>query len=54
MPKTKLGKANVVVKGKNICIIGCGNILINAQDAINNLNKKNISRISKYAYCKTN
>ena len=42
VPKTKLGKANVIVKGKNICIIGCGNILINAYDAIKNLNKQKI------------
>ena len=32
----------------------CGNILINANDAIKNLNKQNISRINKHAYCKTN
>jgi Transketolase, C-terminal subunit len=42
VPKTKIGSFNTLIKGKNICIIGCGNILINAYDAIKNLNKKKI------------
>ena len=42
VPLTKIGKANYLVRGKKICIIGCGNILINASEAILKLNKKNI------------
>ena len=42
IPNTKIGKAKVLIKGKDVCIIGCGNILINAYDAIKNLNKKKI------------
>tara|TARA_Y100000591_G_C21802377_1_gene682818 strand:+ start:573 stop:1496 length:924 start_codon:yes stop_codon:yes gene_type:complete len=42
IPNTKIGKANYLVRGKKICIIGCGNILVNAFYAIKKLNKKNI------------
>lgn len=42
IPLTKVGKANYLIKGKKICIIGCGNILINAHAAIKELNKKKI------------
>lgn len=42
IPKTKVGKGNYLIKGKKVCIIGCGNILVNAYDAIKNLNSKNI------------
>ena len=41
-PKTKIGKGNVILKGKDICIIACGNVIINAFDAIKNLKKYNI------------
>ena len=42
IPKTKVGKGNYLIKGKKICIIGCGNILVKAFDSIKRLNSKNI------------
>ena len=42
IPFTKIGKANYLIKGRKVCIIGCGNILINAHEAIKKLNNKNI------------
>ena len=41
-PKTKVGKGNIIYHGKKICIICAGNIIINANQAILNLRKKNI------------
>tara|TARA_B100000886_G_C20380252_1_gene473609 strand:- start:88 stop:1008 length:921 start_codon:yes stop_codon:yes gene_type:complete len=41
-PKIKFQKWNQIIKGKNICIISSGNIIVNAYDAIKNLNKKKI------------
>ena len=37
-----MGKGNYLIKGKKVCIIGCGNILANAYDSIKSLNSKNI------------
>ena len=42
IPKAKVGKGNYLIKGKKICIIGCGNILVNGYDVIKKLHKKNI------------
>jgi len=42
VPKTKTGKGNIIYHGKKICIICTGNIIINANQAILNLRKKNI------------
>ena len=42
VPKTKTGKGNIIYHGKKICIICTGNIIINANEAILNLRKKNI------------
>ena len=42
IPKTKVGKGNYLIKGKKVCIIGCGNILVNAYDSIKKLNSINI------------
>lgn len=42
IPKTKVGKGNYLIKGKKVCIIGCGNILVNAYNSIKRLNSKNI------------
>ena len=39
-PKIKFQKWNQIVKGKKICIISSGNIIINAYEAIKNLNKR--------------
>ena len=41
-PKIRFKKWNEIIKGKKICIIGTGNILINAFDAIKDLNKLKI------------
>jgi transketolase len=41
-PKAKIGKGNIIYHGKKICIICTGNIIINANQAILNLRKKNI------------
>ncbi|OUU53608.1 MAG: transketolase [Pelagibacteraceae bacterium TMED65] len=41
-PKIKFQKWNQIVKGKKICIISSGNIIINAYEAIKNLNKRKI------------
>jgi len=38
--KSKLGDPNILQKGKDICIIGTGNILYNALKACKKLNKK--------------
>lgn len=38
-PKIHFQKWNEIIKGKKICIIGSGNIIINAFDAIKELNK---------------
>ncbi len=38
-PKIQFQKWNEIIKGKKICIIGSGNIIINAFDAIKELNK---------------
>ena len=45
-PKTKVGKGNIIYHGKKICIICAGNIIINANQAILNLRKKNTYRFS--------
>lgn len=42
IPKIKLTKWNEIIKGSKICIISTGNIIVNAYDAIKELNKKNI------------
>ncbi len=42
VPKTILGKGNVIYDGKNICIIATGNVIVNANAAAINLRKKNI------------
>ena len=42
-PRTKIGKGNIIYHGKKICIISTGNIIINANQAILNLRKKNIN-----------
>lgn len=39
----KIGKAEEIIRGKDIAIIGCGNILSNCLDAAENLKKKKIS-----------
>lgn len=41
-PKIKFQKWNKIIKGKKICIISSGNIIVNAYDAIKSLNKKKI------------
>jgi len=41
-PKAKIGKGNIIYNGKKICIISTGNIIVNANQAILNLRKKNI------------
>lgn len=41
-PKIKFQKWNQIIKGKKICIISSGNIIVNAFEAIKNLNKKKI------------
>jgi len=42
IPKTKVGKGNIIYHGKRICIISTGNIIVNANEAVLNLRKKNI------------
>ena len=42
VPVTKVGKGNIIYHGKKICIISTGNIIVNANEAILNLRKKNI------------
>jgi len=42
IPKTILGKGNVICEGKNVCIIATGNVIVNANTAVLNLRKKNI------------
>ena len=41
-PKIQFQKWNEIIKGKKICIIGSGNIIINAFEAIKELNKLKI------------
>lgn len=41
-PKIKFQKWNQIIKGKKICIISSGNIIVNAYEAIKNLNKRKI------------
>ena len=41
-PKVKIGKGHIIYNGKKICIISAGNIIVNANQAILNLRKKNI------------
>ncbi len=41
-PKIQFQKWNEIIKGKKICIIGSGNIIINAYEAIKELNKLKI------------
>tara|TARA_B110000483_G_C18077639_1_gene496768 strand:+ start:73 stop:1002 length:930 start_codon:yes stop_codon:yes gene_type:complete len=38
--KSKIGKITQIIKGKNICILGYGNILRNCLDALDELSKK--------------
>jgi len=42
VPKIKLGEWKEIFKGKRICIISSGNIIVNANDAIKELKKINI------------
>jgi len=42
VPVTKVGKGNIIYHGKKICIVSTGNIIVNANEAILNLRKKNI------------
>ena len=41
-PVTKVGKGNIIYHGKKICIVSTGNIIVNANETILNLRKKNI------------
>ncbi len=41
-PVTKVGKGNIIYHGKKICIVSTGNVIVNANEAILNLRKKNI------------
>jgi len=41
-PKVKIRKGHIIYNGKKICIISTGNIIVNANQAILNLRKKNI------------
>jgi transketolase len=41
-PVAKVGKGNIIYHGKKICIVSTGNIIVNANETILNLRKKNI------------